>query len=250
MTQTERQETIYSIILEKEYCNVKELCTLVYASPATIRRDLHTLERKGLIRLQYGNITLATAPEGNLPLALRTNQERDAKRLIARYAANMIPANATVFLDSSSSALYMADYVRPGRSITVFTNCISTAMKLSENKVEVHLMGGCLSDSQFVTEGPWTLENIMSLNTDYLFFSSRYLDDQGNITARTLPGAQLRQYMIEHSKKQYFLCTSEKLNKTATYHLCRVQNLTGVISDTDLSHIPDVRFFNVHDSRL
>lgn len=250
MTQTERQEAIYSIILEKEHCNVKELCSLVYASPATIRRDLHFLERKGVIRLQYGNISLTNAPEGHLPLAVRSNQEKDAKRLIARYAAKMIPSNATVFLDSSSSALYMADYIRAGSGITVFTNCLNTAMKLSENKVDVFLMGGCLDESQYVTSGTWTLENIMSTNTDYLFFSSRYMDEHGNITARTPSGAQIRQYMIEHSKKQYFLCTPDKLNKVSTFHLCRAQNLTGVITDTDLSHIPDVRFINVHDSRL
>ncbi|MBQ8813894.1 MAG: DeoR/GlpR transcriptional regulator [Lachnospiraceae bacterium] len=250
MTQTERQEAIYSIILEKESCNVKELCTLIYASPATIRRDLHTLERKGLINLQYGNITLTNAPDRHLPLALRSIQEKDAKRLIARYAAGLIPSNATVILDSSSSALYMADYIRSGRGITVFTNCITTAMKLSENKVDVFLMGGQLDESQVVTSGPWTLQNVMSINADYMFFSSRYIDDQGNITARTHLGAQIRQYMIEHAKKQYFLCTSEKLSKTSTFHLCRAQSLTGVITDTDLSFLPDVRFINVHDSRI
>ncbi len=249
MTQSERQEAIFTLIQRKECCTVKELTSMIYASPATIRRDLHALEHRGLIRLQYGNILLMTEKSNHLPLELRSNQEKEPKRAIARYAAGLLPANTSVMLDSSSSALYMADYIKPDRGITVFTNCIKAALKLSENKVRVYLMGGMLDDTQSVTNGAWTLENISSINVDYLFFSSRAMDDQGVISGQTQTGIQMRKYMIAHSKKQYFLCNSEKTHQSHTFHLCNTSSLTGVITDTDLSYLPNTKFVNINEVR-
>lgn len=141
MNRTNRQSEILQLIQSEKCSSVKELCAAVYASPATIRRDLHAMEADGLIRMQYGNIMLMTEKPRELPLAFRENQAKESKRAIARLAASMIPANATVMLDSSSSALYMADYISSDCGITVFTNCFKTAVNLCENGITVYFMG-------------------------------------------------------------------------------------------------------------
>ena len=50
----ERQNQILEIIKEKVFVRVDELAARVYASPATIRRDLALLDQAGLIQRLHG----------------------------------------------------------------------------------------------------------------------------------------------------------------------------------------------------
>lgn len=247
MNKQDRQNEILELIRQKECCSVKELCSAIYASDATIRRDLHVLEQKGLIRLLYGNIIPLTEQPRDYPLSFRENQAKAAKRAIAQYAVSLIYPNTSVILDSSSSAMYMADYINPDHGITVFTNCIKTATKLYERNISVFLMGGQLDTKSLVTNSAWTLNNIRSINADYLFFSAQSLSSTGCIAGESDIGVQIRQYMIEQSTRQYFLCNSEKVGKKSTFSLCNTSDITGVITNIDISFIPNTKFININE---
>ena len=239
MNRTNRQNEILQLLQSEKCSNVKELCAAVYASPATIRRDLHAMEEDGLLRMQYGNILLLSEKPREIPLAFRENQAKESKRSIARMAASMIPANATVMLDSSSSAMYMADYIPGDMGITVFTNCFKTAVKLCENGIAVYFMGGMLDKRNLTTSGAWTEEALKSIHVDYLFFSSKAVDHQGVITGQSEVGVKMRRLMLEHAKHAYFLCNGEKVGNVSTFALCSTSQITGVITDADLSFLPN-----------
>ena len=245
MKQEDRQQQILELIQQEKCSTVKELCSAVYASDATVRRDLHTLEQKGYIRLVYGNILPLNRKYGEMPLSVRANEAKEAKRIIAKYAASMIRPNSSVLLDSSSSGLYMADYINPDQGITVFTNCIKAALKLYERGITVYQIGGLISHKSLLTSSAWTLDTIRRIHADYLFFSAQSLSNDGCIAGESDYGTQIRQCMIEHAQEQYFLCNAEKVGKHSTFSLCNASDLTGVIANTDLSFIPGVRFFNV-----
>lgn len=240
MTSHERQNEILNLILTQKCANVKELCAEVYASPATIRRDLRILENKGFVRLQYGNIIpLAEVPK-ELSLELRQNQARESKRMIARYAASMITPNANIFLDSSSSALLMADYIPVDAGVTVFTNCIKAAIRLCERNITVYLIGGKIDNKNFCADGAWTEEAVCSIHVDFFFFSSKAMDSDGNISGQSEPGVHIRRQMLAHSAAQYFLCSSEKVGKKSTFLLCNATQLTGIITEKEFPEIPGV----------
>lgn len=245
MTSADRQEEVLNLILTQKCTNVKELCAAVYASAATIRRDLRVLENKGFIRLQYGNIIpLAELPH-ELSLALRQNQAKESKRSIARYAASLITPNANIILDSSSSALLMADYIPTESGITVFTNCIKAAIRLCERNITVYLIGGKIDNKNFCADGAWTEEAVQSIHVDYFFFSSKAMDYDGNISGQSEPGVHIRRQMLSHSSKQYFLCSSEKVGKKSTFQLCNAAQLSGIITEKEITEIPGVKILTV-----
>lgn len=245
MRKEQRQNEILELVQQKKCSTVTELSAAVFASEATVRRDLHALEKKGMVRLLYGNIVPLNKNPSELPPSFRANQAREAKRRIAQYAASMIQPSSSVLLDSSSSALYMADYISPEHSITVFTNCIKTALKLHERGVTVYLIGGMVASDSPVTNSAWTLETLRTLYADYLFFSAQSLGGDGCISGISDSGTQLRQYMIERTRQQYFLCNSEKVGTASTFSLCNAADITGVICNADLSFIPHVNFLRV-----
>lgn len=247
MNKENRQAQILDLIQREKCSSVKELCDAVYFSDATIRRDLHALEQKGLIQLLYGNIIPLTEKPRDLPLNFREQQAKASKRAIARCAVNLIQPNTSVILDSSSSALYMADYINPDHGITVFTNCIKTAIRLYERNIKVFLLGGQIDTKSLVTKSAWTLDNIRTINADYLFFSAQSLSANGCITGESDIGIQTRQCMIQQSARQYFLCNAEKIGTVSTFTLCRTSDITGVITNTDISSIPNTSFININD---
>lgn len=248
MNRNDRQNQILDLIQREKCSSVKELCAAVYASPATIRRDLHAMEEEGLIRLLYGNIIPLTEKPTELPLAFRENQAKESKRMIAKYAAEMIAPNSTVLLDASSSATYMADYIHPDRGITIFTNCIKSAVKLCENGVTVYLIGGKINYRNLVTSGTWTDESIQSILVDYFFFSSHSLGTDGMISGPSESGTQMRKQMLKRAKQQYFLCNGEKVGTASTFTLAHVGEITGVISDADLSFLPNIHCIQVKNA--
>lgn len=245
MTAPDRQTEILNLIFTQKCTNVKELCSVVYASPATIRRDLRVLESKGYVRLQYGNIIPLSELPQELSLALRENQAKESKRSIARYAASLITPNANIILDSSSSALLMADYIPTESGITVFTNCIKAAVRLCERNITVYLIGGKIDNKNFCADGAWTEEAVRSIHADYFFFSSKAMDEAGNISGQSEPGVYIRRQMLAHSAKQYFLCNSEKVGKKTTFLLCNASELTGIITEKEILEIPGVNVLRV-----
>ena len=54
MLQLQRQNEIMRLLEAHKELTVKELCAMLFYSPATIRRDLSDLEQKRLLRRSFG----------------------------------------------------------------------------------------------------------------------------------------------------------------------------------------------------
>ena len=65
------------------------------------------------------------------------------------------------------------------------------------------------------------------------------MDRQGFITGQSESGVKMRRLMLEHAKNTYYLCNGEKVGNVSTFTLCNTSQLTGVITDTDLSFLPN-----------
>lgn len=245
MNQEIRQNEMLDLIREGKCSSVKDLTQALYISPATVRRDLHELESKGLVRLLYGNIVPLTEGTHDLPLAFRQNQAKAIKREMGRKAASLIPNGSTVMMDASSSALAMTDFISPDNDLTIFTNCIKTALKLSENSVTVYLIGGRIDNTNYVTRGAWTENSVNSINVDYFFFSSKAMDENGIISGASEPGVNMRKQMIRCSKYSYFICNAEKIGERSTFTLCDAHEISGVITNASDFSIPDVNIIRV-----
>ena len=96
-----------------------------------------------------------------------------------------------------------------------------------------------------MTTGAFAAQNISMVNADMAFFSSQGLDKNGAITDNSEAETQLRRQMIEHSRKRYFLCDSAKLGKQFLFTVCNAAEVDGVISDGDLSLLPNVNHIRV-----
>ena len=136
---------ILAFLQERKHASVEEICEKVYASPSTVRRRLTELQRKGLITRTHGG---AQINDGNsfLPsFTFRSHQNSLEKKKIALSAIKLIKNGDVIFLDGSTSAFFIAEYLSEFENIKVLTNGIDTLSLLSRNGVTAYSTGGLIS---------------------------------------------------------------------------------------------------------
>ena len=68
MLEYERLDHIMGHLRRHQTATVKDLARLLYASEATVRRDLNELQRQGLLKRMHGGAALLDSTTHELPL--------------------------------------------------------------------------------------------------------------------------------------------------------------------------------------
>lgn len=231
MLKYERAEEILTLLKEKGHMTVAELCELLYTSESSIRRDLIRLEEKGLVNRHYGGVELKRN-SSIIPFSARTHHNSAAKKSIAQKAAGLIQKGDVVFLDQSSSALYLAAELAALSGITVVTNNTEILSLLSSSGLEVFSSGGFLSpDNRNCLMGEDAHGIFENMRADLVFFSAKALTEEGDICDCNRSEICIRQTMLDHARKKVFLCDGEKLFKTAGYLQCGLDSVDVMVCE-------------------
>lgn len=235
MLKNEREKEIISLLKENEgFSTVKELCERLYASESSIRRDLTSLEKRGVIRRTHGGAELVTNFSTSIAFNQRAHHNIDAKKTIAKKAASLIKDGDVIFLDQSSSAFYLARELTSGRSLTVITNNIEIIGLLSSTDIKTVSSGGMLSPDNRTCligrDAHYIFENIYA---DLVFFSTKSLSLDGIISDCARDEVIVRGCMLKNASKKVFLCDSEKFGSRSAYTQCTLSDVDYLVSESE-----------------
>ena len=204
----------------------------MFASEATIRRDLTLLENRGLIKRLHGGAVLIDEVSRELPLYMREQQNVEAKKEIAAQASRFIKDGQVIFLDASSTVMFLIKYFEAHKSLTIVTNGIKTAQELASLNHKTYCTGGLMLHNSFAYVGDYAADFVRHFNADLFFFSSRGLSEDGRITDASSEETYIRKVMFEQSRQHIFLCDHSKHNTTYCYNLCTLAQTDAYITDT------------------
>ena len=235
MLKKEREREIINILKsESGFIAVKELCKKLYASESSIRRDLTALENKGLIKKTYGGAELVTNFSNVISFDKRYHHRVEAKKIIAKKASKLIKDGNIIFLDQSSTSLYLANEIADKSSITVITNNIEILYLLSNSGIKTVSSGGFLSpQNRNCLIGPDAHGIFENTYADVVFFSAKSLSADGIISDCTREEVALRNSMLKNSAKKVFLCDSEKFDTNSAYKQCSLSDVDFLISESE-----------------
>lgn len=239
MLNKEREQEILNILkMTNGYVTVKTLCDTLYASESSIRRDLTSLEKRGLIKRSYGGAALETSHSNIVTFNYRTQQNIQAKREIAKKAASFIEDGNIIFLDQSSTCFYLANELLNRKSLTVITNNTEILILLANSKVNVISSGGYLSSENrnclIGGDARQTFENIYA---DIMFFSTKSISYDGIISDCSREEIIVRDAMLKNSAKKVFLCDSTKFGDQSPYKQCELKDVDFFISEEEQGKI-------------
>ena len=114
-------------------------------SSMTARRDLADLERQGLARRTHGGAILPAISAHEDSFVHRLEAATDAKLALARAAVSLVAPQESVFLDSSSTAYFVAQRIlEQGLEVTVITNSLPVMDLIgTSSSPNVELIGVC-----------------------------------------------------------------------------------------------------------
>ena len=104
----QRREQIRALLIEAGAVTVSELQARFGVSPMTARRDLDELERRGVARRTHGGAVLPSVAAPEHSFTQRVGVATEAKTRLADAAFELLRPGETVFLDSSSTAFFLA----------------------------------------------------------------------------------------------------------------------------------------------
>lgn len=252
MFATERQKLILDEIKRKLRVKVIDLVEEIGVSESTVRRDLQELEEKGLVQRTHGGAILAGKSSFEPTMGEKSEVMQEEKDYIANLAVSQIKDNDTIFLDSGTTTLKIAELIE-GKNLTVLTNSMPIAQVLSKKEeVSLILAGGQLRWQTDALVGPVTEEFIRKFRVDKVFLGANGLSIQEGITTPNVIEAYTKRAMIEIAKEVIVVADHTKFEKTYFASISPLKNIDYIITDFNISQevlekFTEVEISIIHD---
>ncbi|HXZ83485.1 MAG TPA: DeoR/GlpR family DNA-binding transcription regulator, partial [Acidimicrobiales bacterium] len=161
MIAAERRRAILHQVEADGYVEASRLSAALGVDVSTIRRDLDSLARSGLLQRTHGGALRTGTPTVALPEERRGSENAAAERAIARLAAGLVADGDSVALDSGSTTHALANTLSERQNLTVVTNDLRIADYLAaQRRVRLIVVGGELSATGRFLAGPFAQQNL------------------------------------------------------------------------------------------
>lgn len=235
-----QEQEILSFIQSKQYASVEDISSTLFISPSTTRRKLTRLQEKGLVTRTRGGAKINDSSNFLPSFSYRTHQNSLEKKKIALTATKLIKNGDVIFLDGSTSAFFIAEYLSGFKDIKVITNGIDTFSLLVKNGINAYSTGGSvLKNNNSVLGGEHTINMIEKFHADIAFFSVASITRDGKLYDIFEEENPPRITMLKNASKRVFLSDSTKFGKISPYFTCTTRDIDYIVTDK-----PIVEMFN------
>lgn len=229
MALTERQNEILKRLKENKSATVNKLAKELFVSEATIRRDLAELQTMGLVERSHGGALLPENAE-EISIFFRMEKNASEKERAATKALPYVPYFQSVFVDSSSTALALAERLDLSHK-TVVTNNLQTAIQLSKKpNLNLILLGGNVHFNTHSATGSWTARQLEDFAFD-LMISSCAAVIGNEVFERSLDQKEIKRAAFNRCKKKLLLIDHTKFSAHGTYRLSSLSEYDLVATD-------------------
>lgn len=240
MSKTQEKE-IFEFLTKKQFAQVEEIATSLNVSSSTVRRKLNLLQERGLVIRKHGGAQVADVNEYFPSFTFRAHQNSLEKKKIALQAIKLIKNGDLIFLDGSTSAYYIAEYLSEFNDLRVVTNGIDTLSLLSKYGITAYSTGGRISNAnRSVLVGEKAISDVCAYHADIAFFSASSIGQNGEIFDCFEEENVIRSYMLKNATKKVLLCDNTKFGKSGQFRLCSVKDVDYIVTDKDRSEWFDV----------
>jgi DeoR/GlpR family transcriptional regulator of sugar metabolism len=237
----ERQARIAEHVATRGRAHIAELAAMFGVTEVTIRKDLGTLQDRGLLKRTHGG-AIARLPLVDRDVERRVAMNRDAKEAIGRACVGLLSAGDSIFLSGGSTVRAVAGALaaRPQQGITVLTNSTEVALALSGTSGVDHvLVGGHIHRTSGSLVGPVALHNLQRFTVDIAFIGASGLSELG-VTVGNVDEAEILAAVIERARKVVLPMDDSKVGPTDFAKVCELDQVDVLVINKASHHIADV----------
>jgi len=248
MMAEERREHIAAAVAQQGFMSIGDIMAYVGCSVATARRDLDDLAAAGRLRRSRGGATVPLGPDAAAVSGLalpspdgdtEPDPYADAKRRIARAAADLVMDGDTVGLAGGTTTLEVARCLR-GRQLGLVTNAIDIARELSSAPgSRVVLVGGVLNAGMDELVGPLAEGMLAQIRVDTLFISVDGLSVEAGATIIGDLEAPVVRAFAARARRTIIVADRRKIGRTAVTQALPIAAVHALVTDAGASPARD-----------
>ncbi|MBH10931.1 MAG: DeoR family transcriptional regulator [Candidatus Marinimicrobia bacterium] len=226
-----RQEEILQIINNKKSIKVDDLSRKFNVTEQSIRRDLNEICSRGLATRIHGGARIINSIS-NLAYEKRRLVSSEAKEIIGKTAAGLIPNNCSLMLNIGTTTENVARSLYSHKNLIVISNNVNITNALigSESK-ELILAGGVIRQSDGDIIGESTVEFISQFKSDFAIIGASAIDKDGSILDYDSREVSVARSILNNSRKKILVCDNSKFEKTAPHRICEIGEIDIFITD-------------------
>ena len=202
----------------------------------TIRRDLTTLERAGVLRRVHGGAIPVERIGFEPALAARDAVLTAEKERIAKVAMGEVPAEGAIILDAGTTTARLAQVLPVDRELTIVVNSPAIAAILGTRpNLNVLMLGGRVRGKTLATVDDWALRPLADLYVDVAFLGTNGCSVERGLTTPDPAEAAVKRAMIKAARRSVLLADHTKIGNDYLARFGSLTDLDLLITDTGLN---------------
>lgn len=224
-----RKNKILSLLQEFNSLSVLDLSEQLGISKITVRRDLATLDRMGLVRRFHGGAEKVD----NIDDYTEENRQLDCIKLqLAKKAASFIKENDTIFINTSSTALLSLSHTEDKR-LTVITNNVKVANLDHNPHSTIILSGGEIRFPKEALVGDIAIDSFSKMKADICIIGCSGITAEDGITTPIFHEAKINKLIIDRTHGlKIVVADYRKIGRTVNFLSGRLEEIDYLITDS------------------
>ncbi|MFD7923106.1 DeoR/GlpR family DNA-binding transcription regulator [Streptomyces sp. NPDC059740] len=236
MDAEERQHRILALTRREGRLDVTRAAVEFDVAPETLRRDLRSLERRGLVRRTHGGAYPVESAGFETDLAHRETSHVAEKRRIAAGAVKLLGDAETLFVDEGFTPQLLTSMLPAGRPLTLVTSSLSTAAAVSNREdLTVLLLGGRVRGNTLGTVGNWVTDMLSGFVIDLAFLGANGISREHGLTTPDPAVAAVKACAVRSSRRRVLVGVHSKFGANSFCRFADVADFEAVVTDTGLS---------------
>lgn len=231
----ERHQLIVQMARTEGRVDVGALAAELDVTPETVRRDLTTLERQGVLRRVHGGAIPVERLGFEPSLADRDSRMQAEKERIAKAALDEVPAGGTILLDAGTTVARLAEVLPDDRTLVVVTNGLPTAMRLVLRlNVTVFMIGGRVRGQTMAAVDEWAVSALRETFVDVAFIGTNGLSAERGLTTPDVAEAAVKRAMLASARRRVILADHTKVGSDHFARFGQLCDVDVLITDSGL----------------
>ncbi|MEA5009923.1 DeoR/GlpR family DNA-binding transcription regulator [Clostridium tyrobutyricum] len=199
-------------------------------SQNTIRRDIHELVKSGTIKKVYGGVSANS--KLLVPFNERKIKNSITKTLLAKTASEFINDGDIVFIDSGTTTVNMADFLKNRINVTIITNNLNfITNSIRYENLNIISTGGTLVRKTNSFAGIDTLNMLKNYNINKSFMAATGVSLTNGVTNSSPLECEIKKAVVNKSNQIYLLADSSKFGISSLMTYCEIKDVDCLITD-------------------
>lgn len=237
MLQEDRFLKIVEYLKEKPIATFAELSECTGASIGTIRRDLVSMEKSGMLQIVRGGAAACKDDISKQDFDMRGIKHRQEKREAAKLLKNIVIDGQAIGLNSGTTNIEVARFlVENYKRLTVVTNNLQIVNVLREAEgFTVIVPGGMLNGKEYSVSGKDAEAEICSYNFDVSILAVNAISLEKGITDFRTHEIGIIKAFIKAANQKVVVADHSKFERVSYMNICNVDEVDCILSDGNLT---------------